>query len=340
MQQPVNAPGRLTGNLGTTLGLRIGALAEGIPGLPISNVVPGSLVADVGLQAGDRILAVGGQVVQSVDDWQAAILERAGAGQPVPVRIQRGEAAQEIVLPADRLQEQLAGWQNVSIGIPNGGALGLSLDRAAFPQAIVSEVAPRGPAEVAGIQVGDQIVALNGIALESAEQLLLAVSRARVGDQFLVNYRRSDNQFQAAMPLVRYESIAGQGGSPQDRGAALGIRVVQNAQGRIVVSAIEVHSPAAIAGIRVGDEIVAVQGTPVATPAHLAAFIDRMPVGQNVDLVVRRGQEEFRASPRSVAHAELFGTTPAEGSATERQVMRQPVEDTGGEPSDQESQPE
>ena len=60
------------------------------------------------------------------------------------------------------------------------------------------------------------------------------------------------------------------------------------APGLPVVSVIE-NSPASQAGIRVGDEILRVNGQPPRTPEHLAAIVAALPPGVEALVATRRG---------------------------------------------------
>lgn len=202
-----------------------------------------------------------------------------------------------------RAAESLA----TAVGTPGGGTIGVVLDRSAFPQSVVAFVDPKSPAATAGIKAGDRIVAIHGAPVESARQLMRAVARADIGSEFPITYRRGDREFEAIVGVVPFEAVFDARAARRGQEPAIGIRVAPDALGRVVVTAIRKDSPAAMAGLQVGDRIVAVQGVRVATPAHLAAAIDLAEIGERIELVYRRGDVELRATPRVVPHTQLFG---------------------------------
>jgi Do/DeqQ family serine protease len=57
------------------------------------------------------------------------------------------------------------------------------------------------------------------------------------------------------------------------------------------VADVQGNSPAAQAGLKVGDVVIALNGRPVRGPAELRARLSVVPVGESVDLQVRRGKE-------------------------------------------------
>jgi Do/DeqQ family serine protease len=58
------------------------------------------------------------------------------------------------------------------------------------------------------------------------------------------------------------------------------------------IADVQANSPAAQAGLRVGDVVVALNGRPVRGPAELRARLSVVPVGESVDLLVHRGKEK------------------------------------------------
>ncbi len=111
----------------------------------VERAEPGSPGAEAGLQPGDRILAVAGETIDSVDAYQQAILFR--PGQTVPYRVARDGAERTVeVAVAKHPDGYGVGWDGVRprVGIVVGG---FTTD---------------SPAARAGVRKGDQIVEVNG----------------------------------------------------------------------------------------------------------------------------------------------------------------------------------
>jgi len=104
-----------------------------------------------------------------------------------------------------------------------------------------------------------------------------------------------------------------------ERARALGLTANQGA----VIADVQPDSPAARAGLRVGDVVTAVNGRPVYTASGLRARLGVLPVGETVELSVRRedgahtirariGEIEARHARQGRRIAELEGATLAE----------------------------
>jgi PDZ domain-containing protein len=82
----------------------------------------------------------------------------------------------------------------------------------------------------------------------------------------------------------------------------LGYDIVATPRG-VLVTAVSPDVPAA-AALDPGDVIVAVDGTPVKTPAELRAQISRRKPGDDVRLTLRRGQRAVEVTVRTIASPE------------------------------------
>ncbi len=128
---------------------------------PVVTAAPHSMAAEAGIRPGDRLLSVGGHRVATwtgaMDDLVDALLGR----EALTMQVRSVDGAEHpVTLPLDRLP---AG-QDVGQYLDT---LGLSLAPAA---PIVGTVMPGMPAAKAGMQGGDRIVSVNGVAIDDYVQ--------------------------------------------------------------------------------------------------------------------------------------------------------------------------
>jgi putative serine protease PepD len=94
-----------------------------------------------------------------------------------------------------------------------------------------------------------------------------------------------------AIPSNLVKDIAGQivahGKVINSHRAYLGIRVGDTNGNGVLVGSVTAGGPAASAGLRVGDVIVSVDGTPTATAAGLTAVLAELKPGQKIPVVVK-----------------------------------------------------
>jgi len=167
---------------------------------------------------------------------------------------------------------------------------------------VVVQVEPGSPAEKAGLQVGDVILAYNGKTIEEGNMLPRLVGGTKPGEQAKLEvWRKGERRTLAAtigeMPSAREKSAAAkppaQGTKsrlglavrelePEERkklGVDYGVVVVDVAQGA-----------AARTPIRRGDVIVAVNQTRFKSIEEFSKLIEAQKKGDTVALLVRRGE--------------------------------------------------
>jgi regulator of sigma E protease len=140
---------------------------------------------------------------------------------------------------------------------------------------VIGEVSPGKPAARAGLQVGDQIVAINGERIENFDDLRMAISM-HAGTPLRVEYVRNGARHTTIMTPDRENSEYG----PVGRA---GIRPWIDA----TVGRLRPNSPAAKAGLRTGDRIIAANGKPVRELTQLDAVFDQAKGGPIALDVVR-----------------------------------------------------
>ncbi len=121
----------------------------------IGWVLENSAAAKAGFEAGDRIVRIGNTQSPTWEDVEAKVM--LNPGQPLNVAIQRGnQVLDKTIIPDKQGPEEygtLGGWVPQE---PN----------------IVTDLEPSMPAAKAGMKVGDEVVAVNGVAMHSMRALI------------------------------------------------------------------------------------------------------------------------------------------------------------------------
>jgi regulator of sigma E protease len=161
--------------------------ASGVPGMRpvIGEVIPASPAETAGFVSGDEILSIKGKPTPS---WESAVLTLLDAGLdepatfPVSVREPNGQERKlQVALDASA---RLLGKGNL---LEN---FGIKPWHPVYP-ALIDRLEPDSPAERAGMQAGDLVLAADGSAISDWNQWVDYV-RARPGRTIAVRIRRGD----------------------------------------------------------------------------------------------------------------------------------------------------
>ncbi len=128
----------------------------GMPGLKavVDEVHPQTPAAEAGLQPGDRIVAVDGRDTPTAEAVRMALLEALVEHRPVTLTVERGGVRTTLTLaPGEVDLDQLKDGVFRLVGI--------ELARPTIPP-VIGQVVSGGPADQAGLQPGDRVVAVNG----------------------------------------------------------------------------------------------------------------------------------------------------------------------------------
>jgi serine protease Do len=159
--------------------------------------------------------------------------------------------------------------------------------------ALVGSVDKNGPAAKAGIQPGDVLLSLNGKPIERSSDLPPRVADLKPGSKASLEVWRNGakKQLELTVGELKPEKVAAAGPEQADHGRlGLAVRALTDeekkeaelANGLVVEQA---SGPAAQAGIRQGDVILAVNGKPVKSAADLRAATSK---GKVVALLIQR----------------------------------------------------
>jgi len=177
-------------------GIRFGRADRG--GLTINTVVRGSLFFDSGLREGDVLVSVYGRPVRSEADFYRWVVYQPGERVPVVVLRDGRQETIYIIYEEESADAPLAYDEQPAEG--DQAFLGVSFDPQIRDAAIVRAVTPGSPAEHAGLQPGDMIVALNGERVASYQDAIQMIGSLRPGDRLGIEFsRRVDDRTQAIL---------------------------------------------------------------------------------------------------------------------------------------------
>src|SRR6266851_9126444 len=156
---------------------------------------------------------------------------------------------------------------------------------------IVGDVAPEGPADEAGLKVGDVVVALNEKPIENARQLEVNLYRRPVGEKVKIEVLRDGQKLNFEVEVIerhddplRFADLVNPEHNVIARLGILGIEIDKQIapmlpdlriQYGVVVAARAAGSPYSTA-LDPGDIIHAVNGTPVTSVAALREVLDKL----------------------------------------------------------------
>jgi regulator of sigma E protease len=164
---------------------------------------------------------------------------------------------------------------------------GFEVDPVMRQPATIAVIKPNSPAQKAGLEVGDTIVALAGKATPNWGQLRLEYTQ-RPSETVDLTIRRGDELLQKKVAL----------GATRDEAGTLGAEPARP----FVVAAVQSGTPAARAGVQVNDKIVRVRtaGGQTTSDADEIAALIAASKGQPVQFWIERGQQVLEKTIRPV----------------------------------------
>ncbi len=186
-----------------------------------------------------------------------------------------------------------------STGTVQSGYLGIHVAPDGKGKLIVSEVAVDSPAAKLGIQRGDVLSQLDGRPVETPESLRSQVLSRSPGETIKLALLREDKTIEVTATLAATSRPM----SLSQQRPVLGVKVGEPKEGEgVAVTSVTADSPAAKAGLKVGDVLHKFDGTVLTTPSKLTDLIaerkpgDTIALGmkweeKNVELKVQLGSE-------------------------------------------------
>lgn len=225
-------------------------------------------------------------------------------------------------------------------------ALGVTLAEDGAPGIRVVSVQPDSPASKAHLHAGDRLLAVNGRPVTTAADVLGIVRGGKPGDRYKLRLERegfAGNLWivpEIGRPGLRDQIARGAAaGSRRGAPAALGVTLYDGPYTGVRVLTVQANSPAASAGLRVGDHILSIDGEEVADSGALIAFIADSHPGDAIRLRINRDGLEGTITAVLGERDAVFGrpTAPVRyrGPAEEADRFYQPA--TPGQINDQRS---
>jgi Do/DeqQ family serine protease len=142
---------------------------------------------------------------------------------------------------------------------------------------VVGSVDEGGPADKAGIKVGDIITQINGTRVDDSNALRNRVASSAPGSDIAVTIQRDGREQTVHAKLVELAQDASatkSGGTPESGTGRLGVTVAPSRNGKgLTITEVEPGSPADEAGLQSGDVILSVNRQPVNAGTDLQAGV-------------------------------------------------------------------
>ncbi len=166
------------------------------------------------------------------------------------------------------------------------GLLGIGLQKGDpyTSPAKISAVKPRSPAQAAKLETGDQIAAVDGQPIATQTQLQLALGHRYAGETVTLDILRNDQRLTRQVKLADHIDATEHG--------FLGILPSRSLQDGntpgVAVRYVYPNSPASLAGIQPGDQILTIGDQPIGSPSEAVATMGSFFPGDKVAISIKQ----------------------------------------------------
>jgi regulator of sigma E protease len=161
----------------------------------VGSVAPGSLAAQAGVASGAEILAVDGESTRGWNEVNLQLIRRLGETGTLRLRVREPDSTVE----GERTLPIVSWLSGVEEPEPLA-ALGVRPWRPQIAP-VLAQIDPKGPAKVAGLQIGDRLLSLDGQALGDWQQVVDVV-RERAGQRVAFMVERDGRRFELSLTLA------------------------------------------------------------------------------------------------------------------------------------------
>ena len=167
---------------------------------------------------------------------------------------------------------------------------------------LVNSVFEGDPAERAGLRVGDIILKIGGIAVNSPTTMIRIVGVISPGQTVNLDILRDGKPHIIPVKLENYPKTTSKQASlssPTAKFPVLGIELepasgeTDGADNGVVVKEVIIGSAAESKGLKSGDKILAINGDPVMSLKHYANIIEKIQTGGSVFFLLSRNKKKF-----------------------------------------------
>ena len=169
-------------------------------------------------------------------------------------------------------------------------------------QVTVDKVFPNSPAKRAGIEDGDVILKIDGMAAEQMSDVVDQVSSSSAGDVLEVQIMRNNKEQSFKVKLVSWEDLASGLGNEEEPKLSqetekarpqLGVILDAEFAGRgAKIYEVINGSIASMAGIVSGDVVKSVDGAEISDANEMASKIKSAPLGSKIKFSIQRGNQD------------------------------------------------
>ncbi|MBK8264567.1 MAG: site-2 protease family protein [Nannocystis sp.] len=235
-------------------------LGHTVVGPPVlGTILDDSAAATAELRAGDRVVMIDGDDVRSWREMQAHV--RAAPERELRFQIDRGgQRFDRFVTPRRTVDTSALGEASPR------GLLGV------YPWFYAPQIGvidPSSPAYAEGLRTGDIVTSINGEPVDTVEDLERELTKTR-DTSLRLTYLRATPSPAPLGTFLWYESRHARLRPRAEAGFSTGLLTANT-----FVRAVHPDSPAARAGIRPGDRVLAVEGRPMSRWETLAVALDR-----------------------------------------------------------------
>ena len=226
-----------------------------------------------------------------------SILTRSGGSNGIGFAIPASLVAQFV----DQAQQGFARFQRPWAGISGqevdaAMAETLGMDRPGG--VIISELHPQSPFRVAGLEVGDVVTAVDGMAVNTPPEMIYRMSVAGLGERADVTFQRRGREKRARVDMLNAPEDPPRDGLVTDRRTAIPGLAVQTLNPAVVaemglptgLEGVVITDPGTLGarvGLRPGDVVQQINGIDIQTTAELEEALTD--VGRRLDLGLIRG---------------------------------------------------